>query len=163
MTDVWKKQRMSESLFHPTRGTSDDLWDCVSIISSVWERDTDPQNQGGGDSAVADTLSRGQEVTPACEKALVLWNALHWRERHTRIHMATQLNAKKACKSIYNRIKKRKSSQERDEYWNVDKERGRERQCVWSTLLWAEHDLVQTVYSISTYATQNINKPLLKS
>lgn len=61
-------------------------------------------------------LSRGQEVTPACEKALVLWNALHWRERHTRIHMATQLNAKKACKSIYNRIKKRKSSQERDEY-----------------------------------------------
>lgn len=26
-----------------------------------------------------------------------------------------------------------------------------------------EHDLVQTMYSISTYATQNINKPLLKS
>lgn len=55
-------------------------------------------------------LSRGQEVTPACEKALVLWNALHWCERHTRIHMTTQLNAKKACKSIYNR----KSSQEKE-------------------------------------------------
>ncbi|CAM4544888.1 unnamed protein product [Leuciscus chuanchicus] len=46
------------------------------------EQDTDPQTQVEGDRAVADTeetpLSRGQEVTPACEKALVLWNALHW-------------------------------------------------------------------------------------
>lgn len=114
-------------------------------------------------------LSRGQEVTPACEKALVLWNALHWRERHTRIHMATQLNAKKVCKSIYNRIKKRKSSQVKKKRRILkcgQRERQRKAMYLINTIVKdcrTEHDLVQTVYSISTYATQNINKPLLKS
>ncbi len=112
-------------------------------------------------------LSRCQEVTPACEKALVLWNALHWCERHTRIHMATQLNAKKVCKSIYNRIKKRKSSQEKEMNTEMWTKRGGQRKAMFliNTAVndcRTEHDLVQ-MYSISTYATQNINKPLLKS
>jgi len=93
-----KTESYCESLSHLTRQHVDDL---ASPLFPLWrEQDTVPQTQGEGGRAVADTeetpLSRGQEVTPACEKALVLWNALHWCERHTRIHMATQLNAKKA-------------------------------------------------------------------
>lgn len=66
--------------------------------------------------------------------------------------------------------KKRKSSQEKEMNTEMWTKREAEKGNVFDLLCnivvkdcRTEHDLVQTMYSISTYATQNINKPLLKS
>lgn len=83
----------------------------------------DPQTRGGSHRPVEEPdtgetpLSGGQEVTPACEKAQVPWNALHWCERHTRMHMITQLNAKKTRSCIYNPTK-----ESQDEEGNAETE-----------------------------------------
>lgn len=83
----------------------------------------DPQTRGGSHRPVEEPdtgetpLSGGQEVTPACERAQVLWNALHWCERHTRMHMITQLNAKKTRSCIY-----KPAEESQDEEGNAEME-----------------------------------------